>query len=807
MISQLRLALRSLLRTPVFLITAIVSLSLAIGGSVAAFSMIDAIRLRALPFPDAGRLVILSEVPATPGASGDACRNGCDVRYTTYDQILKRYPFHSLDAIGAFNSGAKSLNTGGDAILLNGGVLTPTMFALLNATPLRGRVFTAEDDRLGVPLTAILSYAVWVNQLGRDPEIIGKDIKLSDSHYTVIGVMPPEFRFEVNSDFWLPAVPTLDPSTRPSIRSVNVIGRLAPGRTLAQLRAEVAGIETIPTPGEKTQLIANPLRDRYAGSTDSHDLVFGAIVACVLLIACANLANLVLVRTIRQQREYAIRAALGANPARLARGVMLQNGIIVVAATVLGVALAASALGVLRSLPVLSALRPAGMDYHIDLRVLGFAVLVAAIAGVAITLVPARVAIRGDVQHLLRTTDRSGGGTLAGWIRQGFVVAQVASATVLASGAFFMTRTAFHYAQVDLGFDDGRLISAGPSYPHPWRVPEIYLPITDRIYTELGRIPGVASVAIRATQPIPSKDGQSSLVVGGAAEALPRGQAPGAAQLVSPGYFASVGVRLRNGRDFTEHDDSTSMDVAIVNQWAAQHWWPDQSPIGRSIRFAKPDGTLVVVTVVGIVADSKAAQPNLLLAEEGPELYLPYAQSPSPFPQFLVQARSDPAPLVRPVRLALTGLVPDRPLFTALVRETADRQLSGVRSNAWQIGGFALVGLFLTVIGVYGVLAFDTGRRSREIGIRNALGAHRSRIVREVLQGAGRLAALGVLIGVPLATVLMKVIRGLLQPGQSTDPTAYAVVALGVMVASLLAALAPALRASRISPVVAMQSE
>ncbi len=804
---ELRFALRSLLRTPVFLLTAVLSLALAIGGSVAAFSIIDAIRLRSLPFPDAGRLVILSEVPSGPGAVEASCRQGCSVGYTTWDQVLKGHPFHALDAVAAFTSGAKSLNVGGDALLLNGGVVSPNLFTLLEARPMRGRAFSDEDDRLGTQLTTVLSYAVWANQFGMDPGIIGKDIKLSDSHYTVIGVMPPEFRFEVNSDFWLPAVPTLDPSTRPSIRSVNVIGRLAPHGTISQLRDELTTVEPVQGPGEKTRLVASPLRERYASSTDSHDLVFGAIVICVLLIACANLANLVLVRTIRQQREHAIRAALGANPGRLARSVALQNGIVVLAATILGVALAASVLGVLRSLPVLSVIRPAGMDYRIDARVLGFAVLLAALAGGLITLVPARIAIRGDVQQLLRNTDRGGASAFTVLIRKGFVVAQVASATVLASGAFFMTRTAFHYARVDLGFEDGRLITAGPSYPHPWRVPEIYLPLTDRIRVELSQIPGVASVAIRATQPIPSKNGQSSLTVTGAAEPLSREQAPGAAQLVSPGYFGAVGVALVTGRDFTEHDDSTSMPVALINRWAASHWWPDQAPVGRSIRMAGADGKPVVVTVVGVVADSKAGQANLLLAEDGPELYLPYAQAPSPFPSFLVRAQSDPGPLVRPVRLALSRLVPDRPLFTALVRETAERQLGGVRSNAYQIGGFALVGLFLTVIGVYGVLAFETSRRYREIGIRNALGAHRARILREILASAAGLAAIGVVIGVPLAISLMKVIRGLLYGGEATGPAGYVAVAFGVSLIAVIAALGPALRASRISPLVAMQSE
>jgi putative ABC transport system permease protein len=445
------------------------------------------------------------------------------------------------------------------------------------------------------------------------------------------------------------------------------------------------------------------------------------------------------------------------------------------------------------------------MEYRIDGRVLLFAVMLALIAGAIITLAPARIAARGNVQHLLGTVDRSGG--MSGWLRKGFVVLQVACATVLASGAFLLGRTALHFAQVDLGFEDGQLLSASPSYPHPWRVPEVYLPLTDRIRTELSQLAGVVSVAIRSTTPIPGREGKSSLIPDGASEPLTRDQAPGSAQAVSPGYFAALGVPIINGRDFTEHDDSLSMRVAIVNRWAADHWWGGQDAIGRSIRYAGPGGKLVTATLVGIVANNKAAQPNLLLAEDGPELYFPYPQSPSAFPQFLVRARSDPAPLERPVRLALTRLVPDRPLFTSPVRTTVARQLGGVRSNAMQIGSFALIGLFLTVIGVYGVLAFETGRRYREIGIRSALGARRSRILRSVLFEAGQLVAIGIVMGIPLAVLTTRFIRSLLYSTNPSDPVGYVIVALAMTLVALLAALGPALRASRISPLIAIKVE
>jgi putative ABC transport system permease protein len=278
-------------------------------------------------------------------------------------------------------------------------------------------------------------------------------------------------------------------------------------------------------------------------------------------------------------------------------------------------------------------------------------------------------------------------------------------------------------------------------------------------------------------------------------------------QAVSPGYFAAVGVPLLTGRGFAAQDDEHGAPVAIVNRWAASHWWPNESAIGQIIRLGGSDGAASPLTIIGVVADNKASRPNLLLAEDGPELYRPYRQTPSPFPSFLVRSSSQPLTLLRPVRSVLTRLVPDRPLFAAPVSETAGRQLGGVRTNALQIAGFALVGLLLAVIGVYSVLAFETSRRTREIGIRGALGATGGRIARMVLGEASRLAVLGVLAGLPAAAVSTSLIRSLLYSTDPRDPLVYAAVVVTVLVVSLLAAYVPARRAARVSPIIAIRAD
>ena len=807
---EFRFALRSLLRSPGFLITAVGSLAIAIAASVASFSVIDAVRLRALPFIDADRLVVIGETPTGPGSeSTPPCRGGCNVSYETFAQVLRTRQFRSVDVVAASTGGGKSLNRNGEAILVNGGVISPNVFGLLGVKPVIGRGFTEEDDRLGVPLTTVLSHQLWETQFGKDPGVIGTDVKLSDSHYIIVGVMPPGFRFESNTDFWLPVVPTLDPSTRPSIRSVSVFARLAPGRTIADVRAELANVEPAVAggagKGQKTKLVVDPLRERYASSTKSHDLIFGAIVACLLALACANLANLVLTRTLNRQREFAIRSALGAGAGRLARVLLAQNAIVVAAAAVLGIGMAWSALGMLSSLPALTSLRPDGMEYRIDARVLGFATVVAVLAATLVSIIPARLVVGRDVHHLLRVSAATGAGDRARWAQQLFVVGQVACATVLLVGAGLMARTVWHFAQVDLGFTANRLVTGTPSFPHPWRVPEKYMPVTERIVAELGQLPGAASVGLRATNPLPRRDGRAGIMLEGSAEPLPAGLVPNGAFSVNPDYFATLGVRIVNGRAFNERDRKESVPVAIVNEWAARRWWPDRDAIGQTVRVDTGGGALAI-TIVGVVANSKAARPNLLLDEDGPELYRPFEQAPSAFPSFFVAASSRPEPLLRPVSVLLARLVTDRPVFSRLVSETVAQQLGGVRTNALQILAFAVMGLLLAVIGVYGVLSFDVSRRTREIGIRSALGASRGRIAANTLTDAAKLTAIGVVVGLLVSLFATRLIGTLLYTTSPRDPMVYAGVVACIALVSLVAAYLPARRAVRVDPIVALKA-
>ncbi|MEP7380388.1 MAG: ADOP family duplicated permease [Gemmatimonadota bacterium] len=824
----MRLALRALLRTPGFTITALLSLALAIGASAAAFAVIDAVRFRALPFPDGDRLVVVSEVPIDDGAlespagtasSANRCRTACDVSYETFDQALRPRNFHSLDAVAAYTSGGKALATNGEPLLVTGGVVSPNLFALMNVQPLLGRAFSAEDNKLGAEPVTILSYALWTSQFGADPAMLGTVVKLSDTQYTVIGVMPAGFTHEVNSQFWLPVVPVLDPSTRPSIRTLTVIGRLAPGASVEQLRAELSAVEPValtalPTNGEakrmappRMRLTAAPLRERYASSTQSHDLIFGAVVACVLLIACANLSNLVFVRTLHQQRELAIRSALGGSVRVIAAHLLRQYLLLVTAGAVLGVLFAGASLRLLQAASVLDSLRPPGMEYRLDAPVIAFAITIAGATGALLSLLPARLVARLDAQRLLRDVAAGAGGSRMGRrLQQGFVVAQVATAVVLLTGGALMAKSVRYLSHVDLGFAAKNVLQGSPSYPHPWRVPATYLPVTDRILREVQAMPGVQAAAVRASVPLAPRGSPPGITLDGAASPLPPGDAPATAVAVTPGYFLTLDISVVRGRAFTDDDREAGVPVAMVNQWAARRWWPGQDPIGRMVRVDTAPGLAVSLSIVGVVHDNRAAQPNVLLADEGAELYRPWLQANSAFPTFLVRSVAAPAALLRPLRELLGREVPDRPVFATLVADQVADQLSSVRTNATQILAFAAIGLFLALLGVHGVLSYAVGVRAREIGIRGALGATRQRITVMVLRDALVVTTTGILLGLVAALAAMRPVASLLYGTRPTDPAVYLTVAATVMVVALTASWIPARRASRVDPLNALRS-
>lgn len=796
------------LRTNVgFTLTVVLSLALAIGAASSAFSVVDAIRFRALPFADADRLVLIAEVPE----NGD-CGASCNVAFVTYQRTLANRAFRTFTSVAAHVSGIKSLTTNGESEPVLGTLATDNLFPMLAATPMRGRPFTTEDNTLGAAPVVILSYDLWATRFGENPSVIGERIQLSDTRYTVVGIMPRGFDFESGSRFWLPAVPSLDPSTRPSIRAVTVLGHLAPGATIEQARAELAGVSLSLSEGRDSKatvpltLTALPLRTRYTAATQGYDLIFFSVVLAVVLIACANLTNLLLARGLDQRREFAVRAALGAEPRRLAAHVLAQHGMLAVAGTLLGLLFARAFLGIVRSVGVLNSYRPTAMDYRIDSHAAAFAALISAMAIAVMSIVPLRLVLAADPQDVLREATSSGAGGRGGTrVQRTFVAAQVAFAVPLLIAAGLTVRSAVRVASVDVGFDPVGLLQTSPSFPHDWRVKETYVGATQRIESVLRAIPGVVEVATRAANPLGSARAPAEITLAGDATPLPRGLAPSNVLAVDSSYFSTLRIALVHGRVFGAEDREQSNPVAVVNQWAATHWWKGADPIGAKLRIDTLPGQSITVTIVGVVHDNRASS-GILVAEGRPELYRPITQAPSAFPTFYVRTSAAPAPLIRAINTQLGPIVLNRPVSTTLAVDALGRQLSGVATTARQILAFAIVGLLLAVVGVYGVLSYSVKRRSRELGIRRALGATASGVYRLVLRDALVVVSPGIVVALFAAVTLGRFMTPLLHGVSPTDALTFGAIVGTVLATSILSALAPALRAARVSPLTAIRN-
>lgn len=818
-VGDARLALRALRANPGFTATVTLSLALAIGASASAYSVVDAIRFRALPFADADRLVLISEAPVDgPAASGaNVCRAACSVAFTTYRNALSRAHLRTMDAIAAHVSGIKVLSRDGESDLLLGTLVTDSVFAMLHATPAVGRAFIAEDHRLGAAPVVMLSNDLWTTRFGSDRGILGTAIQLSDTRYTVVGVMPPGFDFEANTKFWLPAVPSLDPSTRPSIRSVTVIGRLAPGMTIAQASAElialsstaeVKGAAAPPGSTEQLRLVASPLRDRYTTAAQNNDVIFFAIVLGVVLIACFNLTNLLLTRALDQRREFAVRAALGAEPSQLVRLMLVQHALLAAAGTALGLVFARMFLAVVKSLAALNTLRPSGMDYRIDWRVALFAAGLAAVAAVVMSIVPVRLVLAARAQDALResasTLPAGHGGAR---IQRVFVTAQVAFAVTLLVSAGLTVRTVLRLARVNLGFTAEHLVQVTPSLPHDWREKAKYVPATERIVETLRALPGALSMATRATIPLGTARAPATLTIAGESAPLTRDVSPASVLAVDSGYFNTLGIAVSRGRAFTADDGESSLPVAIVNEWAANRWFAGRDAIGAQVRIDTLPGKSVTVTIVGVARDNKAGRGSLLLATDGPELYRPILQASSAFPTFFVRASGNPATLLRPMRSQLGQIVLGRPVIATIMTESVRQQLEGVESTSRQIVAFAVVGLVLALVGVYGVLAYSVNKRTRELGIRRALGASAPNVYGLIVRDAMMVAVPGLFLGALGALYTGRFAAPLLYGTPQNDPLTFVAIAVVVLATAVASAIVPAMRASRVSPMTALRNQ
>ncbi len=799
-----RHAMRGLRRNPAFAATAVTTLALAIGGNTAMFTVIRAVLLKPLAYRDPDSLVHISG-GATP------------LRFSEM-----RSAADSIADFGAFTSQENVTLAGrGEPEVLKGVHVSANFLRILGVGPLRGRGFLPQEEAPGGAPVAMISAALWQRRFGGDPRISGRTANLGGTSYTVVGVLPPRFEFPyAGLDVWMTAPtewPPIPPKSRALSPFLTVFGRLRQGVSLRQAEAEMKVIRrqyasahpAMLDAKPKTPLEVTPMKDDLVANVRSMLwMMFGAL-GLVLLIACANVGGLLLVRGASRSREFAIRAALGAARARLIAQLLMESILLSCFGGAAGVAMAAV---LLRTMSRATALHlPRATEIGLDWMVIAFAAAVSIAAGVLFGLAPAVGASRTDLIRVLRGGGESSargapGGALAGVnLRSLLSVGQVALSTVLLIGAVLLMESVAHLRGLDLGFNPANLLTMYISLP-PLRYDsdQKMSRFFEQLVERTAALPGVHGAAAAMSLPMTAYPGIP--IQDAARPPLPLNERPIAKYFpVTPGYFRTLGIPLRRGRDFAERDTKAAQRVAIIDETLARRLWPaypdGPDPIGRRLLVGgvnpKP------AEIVGIVANVRQS----LEGSQWPDsVYVSFAQSPMPFAMLAVRTSGNPLAFTTAVRDEVRALDPDQPIADMQTMDDLVEAEVGQRALLVKLlGSFAMVALLLALIGVYGVTAYSASQRTQEMGIRRALGAQQSDILRLVIGQGFMLALSGVAAGLAGAFALTRVMNSLLFHVSATDPATFAGVALLFLLVAVAASYIPARRATRIDPTAALR--
>jgi putative ABC transport system permease protein len=811
---DLKAALRSLRSARSFTVAALMVLSLGIGATTAIFSVVDAVVLRGLPFDEAERLVAVGQRNASrvPDPTRDPQQLNIVAPQNYLDWVAQQQVFESIAAVG---SGWMTLRQPGvEPESLVPQLVTADFFTVVRARPAIGRTFSAANEAAGAERVAVLSNGLWQRRFGGDPGIIGRTIPLetleggrdaTEAGYEVVGVMPPGFTYPVGAaratDVWIPfVVPARDRVRDPGSRSnyLQVIARLKPSVSLEQARAQMdqvaATIELAnPAWNEGERIGVRPLLDHIVGARiRSWMLMLLAAVGIVLLIACANIASLLLARASARERDITVRAALGASRWRLVRSLMIESLVLSAAGTACAIVVAWWTVDLLRgSMPDGV---PRVSTIAMDLRVLGAAAVVSLLTGLLFGLGPALQLSRPDLSNGLRDGSRSGASPARQRIRSALVVVEVALAIVLLVGAALFIGSFVSLLRIDPGFNPESVLTAQISP----RVESVAQPrdnsaALEEILERVRRIPGVLHASILGgVLPLGGGTNMSSFLL----KDRPGQIAQLSLKRVMPGYHEALRIPLRRGRLFTTADRKGSREVVIINETAARKYFPDQDPVGHTLNGPE---------IVGVVGDVHQMS---LERDTMPEMYVPLAQEQQSGGMLVVRTGGDPYKFVPAVRAAVFAVLPDVPLRNiTTMEEMLAKTLAQRRLNMLLLGLFGLLGLVIATVGLYGLLAFVVAQKTREIGVRMALGANRRHVVGIVVLQAFGLVASGVIVGSVAAWYLSAVSRTFLFQLEPTDPRAFVAAAGSLLAAGVVASVVPARRAASVDPVVALRSE
>jgi putative ABC transport system permease protein len=823
LVRDVRFGFRILRKNPAFTVVAILTLALGIGANTAIFSVVNAVLLEGLPYKDPGKLMFVWSTFISQGVpiSGSSAPD-----FRVWREQNHVFTGMAAENIGAFNVSIQNQ----EPARIDGANITADMFPLFGVNPILGRNFLPEDENWGQHRVVLLSYGFWQDKLGGDQAVLDRKLRLNGQEYTIVGVMPRGMPFfdnlpPVNLFVPLSYAPSDEMNTRGN-HYLNVVGRLRPGVTVAQAQAEMTGIsaqlekEFPANRGLGAKVI--PVREQLVGNVRPALLVLSGAVAFVLLIACVNVANLTLARATAREQEFAVRSALGATRLHLLTQLLAES---------LPIALLGGAGGVLLALWGIRALAslipdnfPKFNAIAVNGGVLLFTLAISLLTAVLFALAPTLHAAKADIQDTLRESARGGSdGQGRNRLRSILVVSEMALALLLLVGAGLLIKTFSALRHADGGFSPGHVLTmeihvsdSGEGQEN--RIVQFF----EQLSARTTGLPGVQAAGATTSLPLGVGMGWGkNVTIQGTAPPASLDQVPVVMfQLSTPGYMSAIGARRKNGRLFSEHDDQQAAAVAVVNETFAKRFFPNEDPVGKSIRMLPPLDLIPVElraqaadapmrTIVGVVADMKDSRMN---APVEPTAFAPFSQYKgegfTPSMTFVVKTAGEPAALAAAVRDVVHSLKPDQPIANmGTMDDVVARSLSQARFSMLLLGIFAGVALMLSAVGIYGVMACVVAQRTREMGIRLAMGAQAGDVLKLVLRQGGQLALAGVGIGIAAAVALTRLMASLLFGVSAADPVTFVGVAILLTLVAIAACYLPARRATRVDPIATLRYE